>query len=731
MSYLSFSLNSVDSESGSEKSQQENNNNIIISNKNNNINKINNNNLEISSENNYNKNMKLKDKFISTFLNVKTKKKVRKTSENNNKMIEDEFINKNMDISRIESIDNEFNFDEIEEPNIMVNKFRTLVKKVLLQKKNKDWDEFMTEYERKVKEEKSLKFKMKTIFNVNSDFIIIWKSTFSAFNIIFVFIYFLKYILMELSTKKTNSEDEDSNRSLFLYHMINIMFSFEFIFSVLILIFNGGSKITYLKLPLKLYCIIPFPLEKKYIIFLIPKFFRIDLIQRLFSLIEMFINTHVGHYILNYYLKIFVTYIIDLFKILLIFGLYAHCLCCFCCYFEGVEVIKYVPSLYYSIQTFTTIGFGEQSPLTIGGLIVMIITLFLGVNFMSAITSNIRYLYKKIRDFNIETSFNEQFEFLIFQIQRSTGKVFPLHLKTLMHLFLLYRRGIAYYEIKNQNKFLFDNCRQIVIKEIHTKLFNYLKRDFSIYFENCEDDFIFKIFENMRPKMFEANKTLIKYNQRIKALYFLINGYIFYYNKNKKPVFCVFGNNLFGEYEFITQQKCNYIIKTHPKMTAFGFELRKEDWENIAKKYVISAKNFLMTLQKRKKKHNKWIEWSMSNYNKNIINYEADFEPKSYDKIIDDEKQELLMGESKDISNDIILNDREIIKKDEDKDNNNSNIRNKTLITLAKEKNEKYNIHSKEILFNISEFRKKMKNYEDKLIDFKKGLIKHFKIKKL
>ena len=42
MSYLSFSLNSVDSESGSEKSQQENNNNIIISNKNNNINKINN-----------------------------------------------------------------------------------------------------------------------------------------------------------------------------------------------------------------------------------------------------------------------------------------------------------------------------------------------------------------------------------------------------------------------------------------------------------------------------------------------------------------------------------------------------------------------------------------------------------------------------------------------------------------------------------------------------------------
>ena len=275
--------------------------------------------------------------------------------------------------------------------------------------------------------------------------------------------------------------------------MINVMFTFEFIFSVLILIFNGGSKLTYFKIPYKLYCAIPFPLEKKFILFLIPKFFRIDLIQRLFSLIEIFINTHVSHYILNYYLKSFVTYIVELFKVLLIFGLYAHCLCCFLVYFEGIGVINYLSGLYYSIQSFTTIGFGEQSPATKGGLVIMIINLFLGVNFMSVTTSNIRYLYNKIQDFNRETSFNEQFEFLVFQIQRSTGKVFPNHLKTLMHLFLLYRRGMAYYEIKNKNKLLFANCRQKVVNDIHSRLFNYLKRDFSIYFENCEDEFIFEI----------------------------------------------------------------------------------------------------------------------------------------------------------------------------------------------------------------------------------------------
>ena len=140
------------------------------------------------------KNYTFKEKFISTFLNIKPRKKKRKISDN--KIIEDEFINKNLDNNLDDSFDNEsYNSDQVD-ANLMLNKFRAIVKKVLRQKKNKDWKEFMEEYERKVKMEKSLKFRMKNIFNINSDFIIIWKFTFSTFIIIFIFIYFLKYILI-------------------------------------------------------------------------------------------------------------------------------------------------------------------------------------------------------------------------------------------------------------------------------------------------------------------------------------------------------------------------------------------------------------------------------------------------------------------------------------------------------------------------------------------------------
>ena len=200
---MSFSLN----DEGNSSETGSNNENLI---------QANNNNFYEESLNSK-KNYTFKEKFISTFLNIKPKKKKRKKSDN--KIIEDEFINKNY------SFESESNNSD-EDINTALNKFRNVVKKVLKQRKDRDWKEFIKEYERKVKIEKSLKFKMKTIFNVNSDFIIIWKSTFSAFNIIFIFIYFLQYLLTDLAFKIDDEEEESSNKSLFLYYMINIMFFF-------------------------------------------------------------------------------------------------------------------------------------------------------------------------------------------------------------------------------------------------------------------------------------------------------------------------------------------------------------------------------------------------------------------------------------------------------------------------------------------------------------------------
>ena len=60
-------------------------------------------------------------------------------------------------------------------------------------------------------------------------------------------------------------------------------------------------------------------------------------------------------------------------------------------------------------------------------------------------------------------------------------------------------------------------------------------------------------------------------------------------------------------------QKTNYSIKTNPRMTTYMFILKKSDWEKISKKYVLSKKKFIETINLRNKMHNEWILNSLKN----------------------------------------------------------------------------------------------------------------------
>ena len=55
----------------------------------------------------------------------------------------------------------------------------------------------------------------------------------------------------------------------------------------------------------------------------------------------------------------------------------------------------------------------------------------------------------------------------------------------------------------------------------------------------------------MKPKMFIVDKTIIGSYKKVKNLYFLNIGNVFIYNKYDQPVYAIFENNIFGEYEFI------------------------------------------------------------------------------------------------------------------------------------------------------------------------------------
>ena len=643
-------------------------------------------------------NTPLIEKLINKILNLDEDNKVKYKKKNqDNDFFFFGFNNK----QRKKKSQSTENIDSLNESSFNMNtslvkhKKKTIIKGIIDLNKENEWSEFLDEYKKRNEEKKFTK-KLKLLFNINSDFMVIWKVAFSIFYMVILYMFFFKYVLLELPDLENN--EKPKKRILYLYNIINIMFGFDLIFTIIVIINNGGSLITFLKLPLKIYMIIPFSLNSSSIPFIIPKFCRYDLFKRVFNTIEQFIVGNITHYIQNYNLRNFIIYTNRMFAYLLEFGLYAHFTCCILSYLDD---LKYISVLYYTIETFTTIGFGENSPKTVNSILICILNLFIAINLFTIITCNVNYLTSKLYSFSRETSLKQKLEFLIFKIQNSTGKVFPLRLKQLISFFIVFRRGLSYQDIKSQYEPILKVCRNKMIKEIRKSLLLFLRKEYSFCFYNCEKQFINSLLEVLKPKIFNKNKVIVNYGDKIKYLYFLINGELFAFNKNDRPVYTIFNSAIFCEYEFITGTLSEFKIQVHPDIPAYGFVINKEDWENIAKKYYISAKFFVKSSCEKRNTHLNWLDKSYENDNlkyeiKGNDNIENEINKNNINNLINEEEDNFIFNQNK-------------IKK------NNR-------ISLALKKNEKYNLENIEIIKKIKNLNKEIQFLELSLIENKRKI---------
>jgi hypothetical protein len=319
-------------------------------------------------------------------------------------------------------------------------------------------------------------------------------------------------------------------------------------------------------------------------------------------------------------------------------------------------------------------------------------------------SSNIKDLSNKIYSFKRETSFTSNFEFFIFQIQKSISKVLPLKFKKSIKSFLLFRSQLSFNDIKEKYKNIFDVCKNSLLNKIQEKVFGQLKFEYKIFFPECTDDFLYDIFENLKPKIFKSEKNLIKFGEKVEKLYFLLSGQIYAIDNYNKPIFTMMNNAIFGEYEFITNTTSCYNIKVDINRAAYGFVLDKKSWEKITKKHVLDTNNFIKHVISKRKKH---LQWMISN-NTIVNSVKSNNYSNSNISIVD----------NKNISNNQNL-----------KNNRNNKNKKIDLISSIKDKNPKYDYSNISIIRNIDEFHREINRLEFNFIDNKDKIFKMIKYK--
>ena len=573
----------------------------------------------------------LKDKILNKLLSLdKPEKKLNRKFSKEDFFIFGEYNENKYEYQRSNSNsfgnENSGNIDT----SILYHKKKSVIRNILELQKENEWNEFIKAYKKEQRKKNKLKILFKNTFNINSDFIAIWKFVFSLFYMLIFFFVFLHYIFYTLIYLK--DDEKPKKNFLYLYYISHFMFFIDLILTILIIIANGGSLFTYLKIPIKIYLVILFPLKKKYIIFLIPKFCRIDLFRSIFEKNEKFITGHITPYIQNYHLKIFILYMNRLFGYLLEFGLYAHFSCCLYSYLDNVN---YIDGIYYTIETITTMGYGEHSPKNLYSMILVMFTIFLGSNLVILTNCNINFITSKVRSFSRMTSPKTRLEIFIFHLESSMGKIVPNNLKDSLNSYIRFYRGLSFDFIKSDYYPIFSFLKPKMQKKLLNSSLNFLRLEFGLYFRDCEIDFINSLFEKIKPKIYKDKKIIIDIGQKVDKLYFLLNGILFGFDKYENNIFTIYNNSLFCEYEFLTGINSQLKIKGHPNIISYGFIINKKDWDTISKKYIYSAKKFIeLCLTRRKNFREKLNKMYRNNiYNKKNIKDILDEDKNIFDGI--------------------------------------------------------------------------------------------------
>ncbi len=665
-------------------------------------------------------------KRINTFKKVNKEKKINSHRKRGITVVSRSNFNKRYNDSLLDKFRQTLNFiksyqieslqDNDEDDFFFINKycenrnFKKLLENLIKTGRTNEWNEYMKSYKKNIEESKSLFYRLKLIFHIESDFIVIWKTTLRIFNIFILFIFFFRYIFNNLI--KSDSSSNIQKRILIIYYMINIMFFIDLIFSVLIIIFNGGSILTYFKLPLKVYTAYPFELKNENFLLLLPKFIRIDIFEKIFTSWESFINLKVELYIHNFIFKLFVICITQLIKYLLIFGLYAHLNTCILSYFDEID---YASSLFYTIEAFTVVGYGERSPKTEKSFILVILNILIGVNLFSLMSSNIKNLSNKFYNVEREISLKDNIEITLFKIQKSLGKIMPSKLKEKIISYIYFRRGLSFHDIKEEYNNILDKCKHDLLDKIYEKLFYFLNLEYKQFFlKDGNNDFMFEIFQNLKPKIFKSDKILIKSGEKVNNIYFLLTGQIYASDIKNKFIFKMKDNSIFGDYEFITNTMSYFNIRVDPKNPAFGFVLNKNNWDKISKRFILSANNFISYIIHKRKKHILWINENLSRKSKFSTIIEESEEKTKIDKSL---KEEL----------NIVIDDN---KKNEE--HKNENIKKKIDSSensnrLNDIKSSKYHYSNDKIIREIDNLHKEINVIEFNFLGEKELLLKNLK----
>ena len=235
---------------------------------------------------------------------------------------------------------------------------------------------------------------------------------------------------------------------------------------------------------------------------------------------------------------------------------------------------KYVASIFWVIETLTTVGYGEIVPATIGQQIYAILVMLFGVAMYGFIIGNVANILSKRNPARAQY-FNNLEQLRIFVNYRRI----PLNLqKKIMDYYLyIWRKKLGF----DESVFL-SGLPQGLQSEVSV----YLKREILEkipIFRGVSNSFLIEVSSQMRPQVCIPGETIFKEGEKGNEMFFVIRGNLQVYSNDKK-ISTLKDGDFFGEIALFTENKkrtASVISTTYCDL----YSLRRKHFIEVLNKY--------------------------------------------------------------------------------------------------------------------------------------------------
>ena len=265
------------------------------------------------------------------------------------------------------------------------------------------------------------------------------------------------------------------------------------------------------------------------------------------------------------------------------------------------SVDVYIDALYFIIETFSTVGYGDQQTIpSFDEKFYQMFAMVLGGILYAFLNASIKYILVHFGlAYHISYKYTDDIRLWLFRINRKSDFLFPKKLWNRTRDILFQNVQIRSDDVFRDNEFFKKLAPEIQI-EIMKRAYSKFLDIYGDYLNGTSELFVFEFLLKLDPKNCQSNQILLKNGRSPDNVYFVMDKTIFIHdNSQKDPLGYLEIGDIIGDDLVLFEKESKYTYRVNDYRSIFCLALEKQELIELKSKFPSDIDKIKVNIMRR------------------------------------------------------------------------------------------------------------------------------------